>query len=266
MGEEGGKSVSSGHAGTDAPLYRRIASDLWEQIQSGDLAPGQQMPSELQLSATYGVNRLTVRQAITELQRLGVIEIRRGTGTFVTAPPDLVEFVATVPSTAQHDDATHHALADGGRPGQVSAKHVVEHVITDAQTNGPHRAAAAEYLARDAGQLTQLDTVMRRDGTPWIVNTYWFAPGAEGVTRLLPDHKLVVLALVQGLGLELVYQWRAFSAVAADFDESRHLGVAAGTALLVRDGVTATAGGAPVFYVRRRMRGDTAKFVLRYES
>lgn len=258
--------MSHGNIGADAPLYRRIAADIWEQIQSGELAPGSQLSSELQLSAAYGVNRLTVRQAVTELQRLGVVEIRRGTGTFVSTPPDLVEFVATVPPSAQRDDATHSALAEGDRPGQVSARHVLERVITSTALGSSHRTAAAEHLSCSEDELTQLDTVMLRDGMPWIVNTYWFAPGIGDVTSLLPAHQLVVLTLIEGLGLELVYRWRAFSAVTADFDEANHLEVSAGTALLVRDGVTASTDGAPIFYVRRRMRGDTAKFVLRYES
>ena len=72
--------------------------------------------------------------------------------------------------------------------------------------------------------------------------------------------------LVEGLGLELRYLWRAFSAVGADFADADALGVPTGTALLVRDGVTADTAGRPVFYVRRRLRGDEAKFVLRYDT
>lgn len=81
----------------------------------------------------------------------------------------------------------------------------------------------------------------------------------------MSDYGMVIASLREGMGLSLAYRWRAFSAQAADYDDARLLEVSIGSALLVRDGVTAEEDGAPVFYVRRRMRGDRAKFVLRYE-
>lgn len=66
-----------------APLYRQIQSDLREWVSSGELEPGAQVETEQELMARYGVSRATVRQALSGLVAEGLLEIRRGRGTFV---------------------------------------------------------------------------------------------------------------------------------------------------------------------------------------
>ena len=74
------------------PLYFQIQQDLASSIASGTLAPGTQLPTEEDLVRRYGVSRTTVRKAVQELDRLGLIEIRRGRGTFVRAEKLTQEF------------------------------------------------------------------------------------------------------------------------------------------------------------------------------
>jgi GntR family transcriptional regulator len=64
-------------------LYRRIASDLREQIQTGALAPGSQLPTEQEIGERYGVSRNTARLALGILANEGVITSTPGRGTFV---------------------------------------------------------------------------------------------------------------------------------------------------------------------------------------
>ena len=68
------------------PLYRQIEADLRDRIRSGALRPGAQVAPEPELMAEYGVSRATVRQALAGLVAEGLLEIRRGLGTYVTAP------------------------------------------------------------------------------------------------------------------------------------------------------------------------------------
>ena len=65
------------------PLYRRIQADLRDRIHSGELAPGSQVETEQELMARYDVSRATVRQALSGLVSDGLVEIRRGLGTYV---------------------------------------------------------------------------------------------------------------------------------------------------------------------------------------
>lgn len=65
------------------PLYRQIQADLRERVATGELAPGTQVETEQELMARYAVSRATVRQALSGLVAEGLLEIRRGRGTFV---------------------------------------------------------------------------------------------------------------------------------------------------------------------------------------
>jgi GntR family transcriptional regulator, N-acetylglucosamine utilization regulator len=68
------------------PLYRQIEADLRDRIRDGSLRPGAQVQPEQELMAEYAVSRATVRQALAGLVGDGLLEIRRGLGTYVTAP------------------------------------------------------------------------------------------------------------------------------------------------------------------------------------
>ncbi|MGL3149053.1 GntR family transcriptional regulator [Microbacterium sp. A82] len=261
--------MQSGRSRVDnsGPVYRRIATELWEEIQSGALAAGSRLPNEATLAERFGVARLTLRQAIIELQRLGAVEIRRGVGTFVVSPPDLVEIVATLPRSRQQSDATADALDSAAlRRSAAPVRQVDERVLSFGPVSGSLAEEAAGHLGIPVADVHRIDTVMVRGGRRWIANSYWHSAQWSGVLDRVGENGLVVRAFADGFGLDLRYLWRAFSAVAADFDDADVLDVPLGTALLVRDGVSADAYGTPVFYVRRRLRGDEAKFVLRYDN
>ncbi len=67
------------------PLYYQVMRDVKEQIHSGKLAPGQQLPSEAQLTQRFQVSRVVVRQALQILDEQGLITRMRGKGTFVSS-------------------------------------------------------------------------------------------------------------------------------------------------------------------------------------
>src|SRR6185312_12199259 len=68
------------------PLYAQIESIVAAEIASGALLPGSRLPNEEQLLRRFNVSRTTIRQTIQNLIRRGLIEIRRGKGTFVLEP------------------------------------------------------------------------------------------------------------------------------------------------------------------------------------
>lgn len=68
------------------PIYYRLADDIKQQIISGQLKPGDTVPTELQLCNQYGISRMTVRQGIKLLTEEGLVESFRGKGSFVTSP------------------------------------------------------------------------------------------------------------------------------------------------------------------------------------
>jgi GntR family transcriptional regulator len=77
-----------------SPMYQLIAQDLRERIESGELLPGDQLPTELELRDRYGAARNTVRDAVRTLATLGLVVTRQGQGTFVARR--LKPFVTTL--------------------------------------------------------------------------------------------------------------------------------------------------------------------------
>jgi GntR family transcriptional regulator len=69
------------------PIYAQLERALRAAIASGRLHPGDQLPTVRQLAVDLQVNANTVARVYTELERAGVIETRRGVGSFVTATP-----------------------------------------------------------------------------------------------------------------------------------------------------------------------------------
>lgn len=74
-------------------LYQEIVEQIQQQIVSGQLKPGDQIPAERELADQFGVSRTAVREAIKSLTEKGLIEVFVGRGTFVThfSPDRLVE-------------------------------------------------------------------------------------------------------------------------------------------------------------------------------
>ena len=69
-----------------SPLYERVETVLPRDIADGSLPPETQLPSEDGLVERFEVSRTTVQKAIQNLVERGLVEVRRGNGTFVTQP------------------------------------------------------------------------------------------------------------------------------------------------------------------------------------
>ena len=67
-------------------LYRQIADQIAQLIASGEFPAGSRLPAERELAVSLGVSRTSVREAIISLEMGGLVEVRVGTGIFVTAP------------------------------------------------------------------------------------------------------------------------------------------------------------------------------------
>src|SRR5262245_14276538 len=70
------------------PIYAQLERGLRAAIATSRLRPGDQLPTVRQLAVELRVNANTVARVYAELERAGVIETRRGVGSFISAPPD----------------------------------------------------------------------------------------------------------------------------------------------------------------------------------
>ncbi len=78
------------------PLYLQLRDQLREGIASGAYPAGSRLPTEQELSARYGLGRATVRSALDQLEREGLIEKRHGVGSFVLRPAGAVSLAPLI--------------------------------------------------------------------------------------------------------------------------------------------------------------------------
>jgi GntR family transcriptional regulator len=110
------------------PSYVQLAEHLETRIVRGDIAPGARLPSEQQLIEQTGLSRITVRHALTLLERDGWIIRRQGLGTFAGQAIDQeLSRVRTIPEVFLSQGHSEHykfsitlprrsALRNGARP------------------------------------------------------------------------------------------------------------------------------------------------------
>ncbi|MDD2422403.1 MAG: GntR family transcriptional regulator, partial [Heliobacteriaceae bacterium] len=79
-------------------IYEEIVEQLRALIAKGNLMPGDKLPSERELSERLGVSRASVREALTALEVMGILDVRPGDGTFVreTNQSSIIEPLAWV--------------------------------------------------------------------------------------------------------------------------------------------------------------------------
>ena len=74
------------HTNRDSPLYEQIVEEIKAKILSGELKPGDALPSIRQLASELLISVITTKRAYQELESQGFIETQQGRGTFVKAP------------------------------------------------------------------------------------------------------------------------------------------------------------------------------------
>lgn len=200
-----------------APLYHQIFLILRNKILSGEYPDGSFLPSEAELSTTFGVSRITTKRALNEIAEAGFAVRQRGRGTRVRYTGG-----GTIVSGGVQ------GLLDSLRANSVTPPKVLEF----GEVFAPPDAAAALHL--DAGSTVQraVRVFADRKGLPYSHLTT-FVPGAIGRKWTLKDlarHSLVALIERSGTPIESAEQ--VITATLADADLAAALQVEFGSPLL----------------------------------
>ncbi len=167
------------------PTYRRIADDLRQRIESGILAPGSRLPTEVALRDSYRVSRNTIRDALKWLLNRGLVETRHGQGTFVARKYE--PFVTTLSGDWQTRNG------HGGGEGQAAREEVRARnrtTRTSAPTVGIQLAGgnvATQLRVPSGTNVVSRHQEHYIDGEPWSLQTSYFPMGLvdAGAQRLL---------------------------------------------------------------------------------
>lgn len=177
--------------------YRRIADDLRRGIEHGEYRPGGALPGENDLMARYRVARMTVRQALAELQREGLAVARRGSGVYVsgaagTGPGGGLREDPSADLSADPGCAVAHGAADALRRESrtlvvVYAGEVARHLTTMAGACGYGCVLVEPDPARAAGAAAWADRVVAAIGG---------AAADAGTDIVVTDHHRADLGVV----------------------------------------------------------------------
>lgn len=234
-------------AHSKAPLYYQIKLNLHELIDSGRFAPGDMLPAESELGEYYGVNRLTVRQAVGELVSEGLLRRERGRGTFVSPPKTTHAMLRTAGFSERMRD-------EGRRPSnQVISFSVI-----------PASARVAEQLHIEPGaHVYQLTRLRSADGEPQMLETthlpYAMFPGLESVDF---GHESLYSTLDNRFGCRVLAADMVFEPLLLTGYEAELLKTKANTAAQLLELVAYDQHGARVEYNRSIVRGDKARLLF----
>ena len=231
-----------------SPLYERVEFVLAGDIADGSLPPETQLPSEDGLVERFKVSRTTVRKAIQNLVERGLVEVRRGKGTFVTQPritQELTELTGFV--------------EDMQALGRTPAARLLDKRIVTADV------AVAQHLALAPGTLVvRLRRVRLADGVPMSFDeTYLPRDLGERVAKNDLEAEPVFALLEDKYGTPLVEAEYKLEAAAADPVAAEALQVPIGSPIFLIERTSYTAGNRAVDYERLHYRGDLIRFVTR---
>ena len=80
---------------TDIPIYIQIIEKIKNDILNGTLVPGEKLPSMQEMAVTMEVNQNTILRAYKDCESLGIIETKRGIGSFVIGDQELINRLRT---------------------------------------------------------------------------------------------------------------------------------------------------------------------------
>lgn len=229
------------------PLYYQVKQHISAQIATGRLVAGRQLPGEHDLCRLYDVSRTVIRQALNELGYEGLIDRRRGKGTFVAA--------AKVPEGLMSGLA---GLADDvAQRGQTLESRVLT------LREEPATASVAARLELPAGEpVVELERQRLVDGQPWVLTVSYLparlVPGL--VDRNLGGRESLYRIMREEYGLPIISSTRRVEAAVADEREAPLLGIREGDPVIVLRSLSVTAGNRPVEYFVAHHRGDRSAF------
>jgi GntR family transcriptional regulator len=152
------------------PAYKQIADDLRTKIESGELGPGDQLPTELDLREQYQASRNTIRDAIKRLIQMGYIETRPGQGTFVLNKID--PFVTTL---SQGKDGGLGGGESAAYLSEVSQAHRKPEIsVPKVEVQAARTAIANRLRIPEGTQVVCRNQERFIDGTSWSLQTTYY--------------------------------------------------------------------------------------------
>lgn len=229
------------------PVWQAIATTLRNDISEGRYTSGDKLPTEAQLADRFGVNRHTVRHALSHLVEEGLVRTRRGAGAFITATPTDYPIGKRV--------RFHENLRAAGRRPDRKVLQIEQRAATKGEAQALD-IAAGEPICLYFG-------LSQADGVPIALFESLFPLSRlKGIDAALAESGSVTQAL-KAVGIDdYTRASTRLTAVLADASQALHLQVRESDPLLRSTGVNVDLDGTPVEYGRTWFAGDRVTLTI----
>ena len=236
----------SENRGNGTPAYRRIQGAILKRIETGQLKAGDAVDSERELAKIHHVSLMTARHALAALQQEGMVERRRGAGTFV-APPK-IHFNKLASFSEQ--------MATRSLPARSK--------VLSCSVIGKEQDISARLALPAGSRLLKVERLRQAAEEPFCLETcYLSATEFAGLTRAPLERGSLFSILQHDYGLELAYADEEIDATAADPRTAQLLGIARGLPLIRIRQVIYSTKGKPAIYALGLYRSDRHTLLIR---
>ena len=233
-----------------APLWFQIAERLRASITAGEFRPGDTLPSEAEINATFKVSRTTARASLDRLRQEGLIPRQSGRGSIVLKPK--VEQPVNQLASFSEDMRQRGLRAAYATFGAGPAKPTAD---------------AAEALGLASGTKAYfIRRLLLANDEPMGMSESWLAPAVladkPGPTPAELDAGSLYLWLNSRCGVRIAGAQEFIEAAVADAVMARRLDIAAGSPMLVARRRSQAADGSPIEYAVMHYRADRYRFSI----
>jgi GntR family transcriptional regulator len=228
------------------PVYQRIQNTIRDRIEGGELKPGDAVDSERELARLHRVSLMTARHALAGLEREGIVERRRGAGTFV-APPR-IHFNKLMSYTEQMASRGLTACS------KVISTRIVEH----------EEEMAARLTLPAGSKMVRIERVRHTSDEPFALETcYLPADKFESLVRAPLGRSSLFATLERDYNVQLTYADEEVDATAADGRVAQLLHMPRGFPVLRIRQVIYASNAKPVIYVVGFYRAERHSLFIR---
>jgi len=232
------------------PLYTQIKEILRDRILDGSYQAHEQMPSESELMSTFGVSRITVRQALGDLQKEGLIFKIHGKGTYVSKPKAFQNI----------------SELQGFGEAMSSMGYETFSRVVSIKPMPAGNGVGAKLNVRDSEEIVELRRVRYLNRAPISLDVT-YVPKSIGERLAKEDlaHRDIFLILENDYGIALGAAELQIESMLADDYLARQLNVEEGAPVLRIERLTLTADGKPIDFEYLYYRGDAFQYRMRIE-
>jgi GntR family phosphonate transport system transcriptional regulator len=249
-----GRTPASRHAGNDGnghecrnpALWSEIAKVIAQEIASGRLGAGSRLPSENALAARFGVNRHTVRRAMSHLARRGVVRIEQGRGTHAI------------------EDAIDNVLGKRTRfSGNLAAAGLdASHRLLSTRSVAADKRLAGALKLRAGARITEVCATGEAGERVLSAGMHYFPGRLRGIAKIIHDTGSITQALGKLGVVDYIRQHSVISARLPDRATATLLGQSEARPVICVEYVNVENTGTPVEFGRTFFPGDRIQLTV----